>query len=292
MTMEGSIPYLANSGLNTDYFHLKKKTPPHNKPRSLEHHSALRVQGIQRSRPWFYMVISLLSISTLQHKIIHLTLHFQDIISFPRQIQALVQSRRWYLPKSKLNQFYCHSSSSDNYKLSHFTVHAAAAKSLQSCPTLCDPTEGSPPGYPVPGILQARTLERVAISFSLYIVFVYFWLKAWSSLSWDGYSHLSQLPCLPHNYRGNLVISYSLLIMFEDARRHPLYIMSEDASVRAWDRVWLCKWVLTGWRKRLYMKLYFGETLLEKRYIYEMLLDGLWLCWVGLWGLTCMCATI
>ena len=43
---------------------------------------------------------------------------------------------------------------------------AAAAKSLQSCPTLCDPTEGSPPGSPVPGILQARTLEWVAISFS------------------------------------------------------------------------------------------------------------------------------
>ena len=43
---------------------------------------------------------------------------------------------------------------------------AAAAASLQSCPTLCDPTEGSPPGSPVPGILQARTLEWVAISFS------------------------------------------------------------------------------------------------------------------------------
>ena len=42
----------------------------------------------------------------------------------------------------------------------------AAAKSLQSCPTLCDPTDGSPPGSPVPGILQARTLEWVAISFS------------------------------------------------------------------------------------------------------------------------------
>ena len=40
------------------------------------------------------------------------------------------------------------------------------AKSLQSCPTLCDPTVGSPPGSPVPGILQARTLEWVAISFS------------------------------------------------------------------------------------------------------------------------------
>ena len=43
---------------------------------------------------------------------------------------------------------------------------AAAAKSLQSCPTLCDPIDGSPPGSPVPEILQARTLEWVAISFS------------------------------------------------------------------------------------------------------------------------------
>ena len=42
----------------------------------------------------------------------------------------------------------------------------SAAKSPQSCPTLCDPTDGSPPGSPVPGILQARTLEWVAISFS------------------------------------------------------------------------------------------------------------------------------
>ena len=43
---------------------------------------------------------------------------------------------------------------------------AAAAKSLQSCPTLCDTRDGSPPGFPVPGILQARTLQWVAISFS------------------------------------------------------------------------------------------------------------------------------
>ena len=43
---------------------------------------------------------------------------------------------------------------------------AAAAKLLQSCPTLCDPIDGSPLGSPIPGILQARTLEWVAISFS------------------------------------------------------------------------------------------------------------------------------
>ena len=45
-------------------------------------------------------------------------------------------------------------------------VAAAAAKSLRSCPTLCDPIDSNPPGSPVPGILQARTLEWVAISFS------------------------------------------------------------------------------------------------------------------------------
>ena len=43
---------------------------------------------------------------------------------------------------------------------------AVAAKSLQSCPIVCDPIDSSPPGSPVPGILQARTLEWVAISFS------------------------------------------------------------------------------------------------------------------------------
>ena len=47
-----------------------------------------------------------------------------------------------------------------------FLTAAVAAKSLQSCPTLCDPIDGSPPGSPVPGILHARALEWVAISFS------------------------------------------------------------------------------------------------------------------------------
>ena len=46
-----------------------------------------------------------------------------------------------------------------NYK--YFVAAGAAAKSLQSCPTLCDPIDGSPPGSPVPGIVQARTLEWV-----------------------------------------------------------------------------------------------------------------------------------
>ena len=56
----------------------------------------------------------------------------------------------------------------DSLPLSHqgSPFAAAAAKSLQSCPTLCDPIDGSPPGSSVPGILQARILEWVAMSFS------------------------------------------------------------------------------------------------------------------------------
>ena len=46
------------------------------------------------------------------------------------------------------------------------SISTTTTKSLQSCPTLCDPIDGSPPGSPIPGILQARTLEWVAISFS------------------------------------------------------------------------------------------------------------------------------
>ena len=50
--------------------------------------------------------------------------------------------------------------------MTNLAAVAAATKSRQSCPTLCDPIDGSPPGSPVPGILQARTLGWVAISFS------------------------------------------------------------------------------------------------------------------------------
>ena len=57
-------------------------------------------------------------------------------------------------------KFGCH------HQFSGHELAAAAAKSLQLCPTLCDPIDGSPPGSAVPGILQARTLEWVAISFS------------------------------------------------------------------------------------------------------------------------------
>ena len=61
----------------------------------------------------------------------------------------------WYWIKSTYNNWWPHAAAA-----------AAAAKSLQSCPTLCDPIDGSPPGSAIPGVLQARTLEWVAISFS------------------------------------------------------------------------------------------------------------------------------
>ena len=60
---------------------------------------------------------------------------------------------------------YCFKCTLYGWKIDKNTA-AAAAKSLQSCPTLCDPIDGSPPGSPIPGILQARTREWVAISFS------------------------------------------------------------------------------------------------------------------------------
>ena len=58
---------------------------------------------------------------------------------------------------------------SDSVTCTNTYAAAAAAKSLQSCPTLCDPRDGSPPGSPIPGILQARTLEWVAISIYVYV---------------------------------------------------------------------------------------------------------------------------
>ena len=74
------------------------------------------------------------------------------------------------LPPPRIS-FFPHLHMSESYTL-WLNIHnvkftATAAKLLQSCPTLCDPVDGSAPGSPVPGILQARTLERVAISFSI-----------------------------------------------------------------------------------------------------------------------------
>ena len=72
------------------------------------------------------------------------------------------------LPSSRLNRTYNYLQlmDSNNIQIPPNRAAAAAAKLLQSCLTLCDPRDSSPPGSPIPGILQARTLEWVAISFS------------------------------------------------------------------------------------------------------------------------------
>ena len=67
---------------------------------------------------------------------------------------------------SSMWRYLCWWSSHFAFYWSYLAAATPAARSLQSCLTLCDPTDGSPPGSPVPGILQARTLEWVAISFS------------------------------------------------------------------------------------------------------------------------------
>ena len=63
-------------------------------------------------------------------------------------------------------ELFCNNSLQETFLSKSSKINISAAKSLQSCPTLCDPIDGSPPGSPVPGILQARTLEWVAISLS------------------------------------------------------------------------------------------------------------------------------
>ena len=70
------------------------------------------------------------------------------------------------LPQKHLHSVYSLLNNTGNIQCSLRKHAAPAAKSLQSCPILCDPIDGSPPGSPFPGILQARTLEWVAISFS------------------------------------------------------------------------------------------------------------------------------
>ena len=88
-------------------------------------------------------------------------------------ITIFIPSRHWILPWTGLPSILSPNPSSNcpipvgmpSSRL-QLCPAAAAAKSLQSCPTLCDPIDGSPPGSPIPGILQARTLEWVAIFFS------------------------------------------------------------------------------------------------------------------------------
>ena len=98
-------------------------------------------------------------------------LHSVPLTLFCEQTQIsklMFKDRRWFCPDYFQNQTWSLVGEVQCRSFYSFedAAAAAAAKSLQSCPTLCNPRDSSPPGSPVPGILQARTLEWVAISFS------------------------------------------------------------------------------------------------------------------------------
>ena len=90
--------------------------------------------------------------------LISFKMYWFDLLAVQGTLKGLLQHH-----SSKIISF---SALSFLYGLTLTSIHAAAAKSLQSCLTLCDPIDGSSPGSPVPAILQARTLEWVVISFS------------------------------------------------------------------------------------------------------------------------------
>ena len=93
------------------------------------------------------------------------TKHNTYKVSFSHPVSTINKFKMWKIACSYSTQFIlCNHPNQGRHAAA--AAAAAAAKSPQSCPTLCDPTDGSPPGSPIPGILQARTLEWVAISFS------------------------------------------------------------------------------------------------------------------------------
>ena len=88
----------------------------------------------------------------------------RDIDASPRELGT--EEAFTVLTSNALSMFLHYFTPPCTWTLSIYAAAAAAAKSLQLCPTLCDPMDCSPPGFSVHGILQARTLEWVAISFS------------------------------------------------------------------------------------------------------------------------------
>ena len=147
-------------------------------------------------------------------------------------------------------------------------MRAAVAKSLQSCPTLCDPIDCSPPGFPVPGILQARTLEWVTISFSnawkwkekvksfsSVRLLVTPWTAAYQGFSreeyWSGVplpplkheSNLSHFPHLPA--RSNL---YSTFCLYKFAML-PWWLSGKKSACQC-NRCGFDPWLKIPWRRK------------------------------------------
>ena len=125
------------------------------------------------SSPYFSLPIHFMHILKIKTHI-YLTYLFNKafIVFYTLGIEQLETECDWHHPWCNQSAPYpqspchCHPPPLDSYSILSYTAAAAAAKLLQLCLTLCEPIDGSPPGSPVPGILQARTLGWVAISFS------------------------------------------------------------------------------------------------------------------------------
>ena len=112
----------------------------------------------------WYIFMVLLCISLVANNVEHVFTYFPFLYLW-RNVQTFVYFLIWLSFYHWVMLYLPHTSPlSDNVICRH--AAATAGKSRQSCPTLCDPIDSSPPGSAVPGILQARTLEWVAISFS------------------------------------------------------------------------------------------------------------------------------
>ena len=115
------------------------------------------VLGIRWPKDWSFSI----STSNQYSGLISFRMAWLDLLAVQGTLKNLFQTPQFKSINSSLLSFL--------YTPTLTSIHAAvaAAKSRQSCPTLCDPIDGSSPRSPIPGILQARTLEWVAISFSI-----------------------------------------------------------------------------------------------------------------------------
>ena len=129
--------------------------------RVFSNESVLRIRW-----PKYWSFIFHISPSNEYSALISLRMDWLDLLAVQGTLNSLLQYHSLKASILPCSTFFMVQLSHPYMTTGRTIALTAAAKSLQSCPTLCDPIDGSPPGSPIPGILQARTLEWVAISFS------------------------------------------------------------------------------------------------------------------------------